>query len=262
MKRKVILLTLILSLIAVPAFAVAITYKLTPTPYPVLVNGDKLNSNLPIMTYKANGGDNTYVPLRAVLDMMGAKTVWDGKVNITTGADPAKVAEGVVEIYVSKNGRDVEQGSGVLIDYDEILTCSHVVEKGDAYRIIYNDGHTSTAVLRNDKPSEDAAILEPAEKVIKPVKIGDSDEVKLGDKVFVVSSPKEKKNVITSGEVVRPRSTTNSINGFRTSSMTQAGSSGGGVFNVYGGLIGIVSAGDETYSFAVPINDIRKILSN
>lgn len=259
MKRKIILLTLILSLIALPVFAGG-TFTLQQVPYPVLVNGSQINSNLPILTYKTNGGDNTYVPLRAVLDLMEAKTTWDGKkVNVQVGADPAKVANSVVMVYVVKNGKRVSQGSGVLIDYDEILTVSHLADSGTGYEIIYNDGNKSTATLKDDAPEIDAAILEPTRKDVKPVKVGDSEES--FNKLFVISSPKQKRNVILNGEYLRS-SIINSINGFLTTAITETGSSGGGVFNINGELVGMVQSGDGYDSFAVPINKIRKKFAN
>lgn len=262
---KKITLTLILLLICIPVFAGVITYKLYSVSYPVLVDGQALQSNLPIMTYQANGGDNTYVPLKAVLNMMGAKTIWNGKaVNITTSqADPSIVANSVVEIFVSKNGKDVGQGSGVIIGYDEIVTNSHVTEVGTSYRIIYNDGSTTQATLVKNNDDKDISILKPTNKTVKPVKLGDSDEINIGQKIFTVSSPKQKRNVITQGKVLRYEDY-NFTYGIMVLVDINNGSSGGGVFNTNGELIGIVEAGgtNEGEAFIVLVNDIRRLLAN
>ncbi|MGE5328012.1 MAG: S1C family serine protease [Deltaproteobacteria bacterium] len=258
MKRKTLLLTILTLLICVPVFAGTIIYKLYPASYPILVDGEQLRSSLPVMSYQANGGANTYVPLRAVLDMMGANTVWNGKAVDITQVDTAKVADSVVEIYACKGNNQIAQGSGVIIDYDEIMTNSHVAKLGDSYRIIYNDGTTTTASLIKDKPSEDIAVLEPIRKDVKPCKIGDSDEVKVGDKVFCISSPKGKKNVILQGKTTYLKEC-NGYYGIWTSIGVIYGGSGGGLFNARGELIGITEAGDKEQSFAIPINDARKV---
>lgn len=254
---KKILLTLIFLLIVSPVSA-SVMYSLSPVSYQVLVNGSKLNSELPILTYKTTG-DNTYVPLKAVLDLTGAKTTWDGeKVNISIGPDPAKVADSVVMIYVSKDGKKVGYGSGVLLDYDEIVTSSHVISKGDAYEIIYNFDGKTMATVKKDSPESDVAILEPVEKKRKSVKIGDSDEVMVGDEVFTISSPKENMNIVTKGRVSRIIK-----EGMIVTATGDFGSSGGGLFLVRNGeLIGVI---DSTHNknkqiLALPINQARKAL--
>ncbi len=259
--KRIITLILITLLIAVPVFAGTVIYKLTQAQYPVLVDGQAIKSNLPVMTYRTAQGDNTYVPMRVVLEMMGAKVLWNGSANITTPqADPTKVANSVVEIYVSKNGMDVKQGSGVIIGYDEIVTCSHVADKGDSYRIIYNDGTTTTAKLVKDNPAVDIAVLDPVKEDVKPTKIGDSDEVKVGDKVFVISSPDEKRNVVSEGKVL-------SIDdkSIYVTATGNNGSSGGGLFLAKNGeIVGMVDSGNDItkYCDAIPINDVRKAMSN
>jgi S1-C subfamily serine protease len=265
-KRKIILLTFVCLLIALPAFAETVYFKLYPATYPILVDGTKLTSNLPIMNFSGS----TYVPLRAVLEMMGARTTWDGKkVDILFGQPPETVAYSVAMIYALKDGKRVSQGSGVILDYDEILTASHVVDNADSYEIIYNFGGSTTAKLKKDMPEVDAAILEPVDKNRKSVKIGDSDEVAPGKKIFVISSPKGKFNTILKGDVINSntgwviyKNSSHKLNGFQTTVNTDSGSSGGGVFNVNGELIGIISAGDEESSFVIPINGIRKAMIN
>jgi S1-C subfamily serine protease len=260
--KRILLILLIAFLICVPVLAGTMIYNLNPVPYTVSVDGQALKSGLPIMTYPSSQGDNTYVPLRAVLELTGANVQYKiGRVDIVTPqADPEKVANSVVEIYVSKNGKDVEQGSGVIIGYDQIVTCSHVADKGDSYRIIYNDGTTTTAKLVKDNPATDIAVLDPVKEDVKPVKIGDSDEIKVGDKVFVVSSPKEKKNVVTEGKVLYLQTLKGNTH-IMTNAKSEVGSSGGGLFNSNGELIGIVAQGTSEIDFSgsVLINDVRKV---
>lgn len=266
MKRIISTIT-ILILLCIPVSAGELVYKLTPAEYPIYVNGQLLHSSIPPLKYTTNQGDTTMLPLRAVLETMGAVVDWgNNSVYITTPdpeviikesrADPKKIANSVVQIYVGKNGRDVVQGSGVIIGYDEIVTCSHVANRGDSYRIIYNDGTTTTAKLVKDNPAYDIAILYPAREDVKPVKIGDSDEVDMGDSVFVVSSPNGEKNAITQGKVLLINES------IVSSAKVDEGSSGSGMFSAKTGeLIGIIRTNnkDSKYGGAAPINDVRKV---
>ncbi len=98
-------------------------------------------------------------------------------------------------VYAGKDGKYISQGSGVLTDYGEVLTAHHVVdEECDTFLIVYDDsvkGHP--CALADTAPSADAAVLTPADKTVKPVPVGDSDTVKAGDTVWIVSSRRGKR---------------------------------------------------------------------
>ncbi|MPN17182.1 putative serine protease HtrA [bioreactor metagenome] len=165
-------------------------------------------------------------------------------------------------VKISNDGVNFGNGSGVLIDYDEILTCYHVVNGYSYFKINYNSRDKDvTCSVQDTAPSHDAAVLTPPDKNVKPVKIGDSDEVKVGDKVYVISCPEGEKNVVTEGEVLKTNSFINFRIGFEISPITKGGSSGGACFNAKGELIGIVQSGDDVSTFIVPINSIRQALA-
>lgn len=255
--RKLLTVLLICLFIPISVTAAGNSYTLVQAPYPVMVNGQALKSI--IMNYDGN----TMVPLKAVLDMMGATTKWTGSsVDIQT-VDVEKLKESCVEIYVSKNGADVEQGSGVLIGYNQILSSNHVTDKGNGYRAIYNSSDELKCSLKYSNASLDISILEPENKNVKPCKIGDSDEVKVGDVVILVSSPKEKKNVVEYG-TIKAFPNIDGINYIQIMSYADYGSSGGAIYNIKGELIGILEIGsdDKKSVGALPINIIRKSLSN
>lgn len=109
----------------------------------------------------------------------------------------------------------------------------------------------------------DASILSSPNKDVKPVTIGDSDDVKIGDKVILISTPKGAKNTISIGNV-KGYADNQGIHGIVVSNDADYGSSGGALFNDKGELIGIIMAGDSNLkvSFIIPINDVRKALSN
>lgn len=259
MKR---ILILILVLVLIPTISLAGSGIMVEQSTDTLSLNGTLSSQVML---KHNGAN--YVPLRFVSEALGAAVGYDkGNVSIDTVNTPKvdieRLKESCVMVYVSKNGRDVEQGSGVLIGWNQILSVNHITNKGDTYRVLYNGTSSSVASLKASNTSFDMAMLEPTNKNVKPCKIGDSDELKIGDPVILVSSPKEEKNVVSTG-VVEGFDNTFGFKGIVTSSSANNGSSGGPCFNSSGELIGVLKAGNEyNQSLIISINDIRKALAD
>ena len=221
----------------------------TVASYPVSVNGETLN----VTVLNQNG--STFLPLKAVGQALGADVTWTGKsVEIST-VDLDRLKEACVEV-LAQNPRDGMQGSGVYIDYDEILTANHVVTGMDRFTV---NGYIDLS-LEDSNKDVDAAVLETPHKA-KPVKIGDSDEVKIGDKVIIIAAPQDKEDTVEFATVTGfdPR-------GFVVMATMGAGASGGAVFDINGCLIGIIITADGTAehvrvkNLVSPINDIREAL--
>lgn len=242
MKKLLIALALILSIGTVSAG----TYSIVTANYPILVNGQKVA----VQPYNLNG--TTLLPIRQVSDALGVPINWNNStrtVEINT-VDVDRLKEACVMIF-AENLTQGSQGSAVCWDYGEYLTAYHIVDNGQT-NIRTSDNATLTVGETND--TMDIATLAAADNVT-PVKIGDSDEVKVGDKVIVVSSPNGKSDTVTYATVQTP-----SENNIVIWADIAVGSSGGGVFNLNGELIGVVVSGsgfDKSF-LVIPINDIRK----
>lgn len=167
-------------------------------------------------------------------------------------------------------------GTGFIISEDGyILTNNHVVE--DAY----DDGGTVTVMLHDgsEYPAEivgvasgdtDVAVLKIEATGLKPVTFGDSDEMLVGEDIYVVGNPLgELTYTMTAGIVsaldraVAFDSSTK-ISMFQLDAAVNSGNSGGPVYNACGEVIGVVTAkygsyGVEGLGFAIPINDAVKI---
>jgi len=237
---------LILLLIIFPITVYGASFTLAT--YPINVNGQKIA----VQPYNSNGV--TYLPLRAISEAIGVPITWDNinrKVDITT-LDTKKLAESCVMVYAT-DGKVRSQGSGVYTDYGEILTANHVVE---GYPTITTSQGSNLTVQESNK-TLDATVLDSAES-IKPVKIGDSDEVQLNEKVVFISSPKATINTTTWGTVIRLDNMNDDSIAVKV--ILNTGSSGGACFNLKGELIGIADAGENGIFFITPINDIRKAL--
>jgi S1-C subfamily serine protease len=242
MKRLLILL-----FVALPITVYGATYTLVSANYPINVNGIK-QAVTPL-----NYNGTTYLPLRAISEAVGVPITWNNvtrSVEITT-LDLDRLKESTVMIYAD-DGKTQVQGSAVAIDYDQYLTAYHVVDEN---RSNVKTSDKAQLTIDDFDSAIDIATLNSSAKV-KPVKIGDSDEVKVGDKVVVISAPNYKEDTVTYATV---KKLTNEI---VITAISNGGSSGGAVFNMNGELIGILIAGDDGLSetYITTINDIREKL--
>lgn len=242
---------LIALLVAIPVTAYGATYTLTTTDITLNVNGTQV-SCMPLIL---NG--STYLPLRTVAETVGAQVNYTNstrKIDINT-LDTAELAKSCVMLQVSGG-----QGSGVYIDYGEILTCDHVTRNMTSYKT--SDGLKLSYGKGNQ--TLDAGTLTTTNTSVKPVKIGDSDELKINDKVVFITSPGGNKNTVTYGTILEDCTPGKTI--LKVWADIYSGSSGGAVFNMKGELVGIIARGPDTATTTdkraamIPINEIRKQL--
>ena len=162
---------------------------------------------------------------------------------------------------------DLGSGSGIIIGDGIIVTNSHVISNSNRLGIIYHntqledEQRTSTVFL--DDPERDIAFVKSPDPAYAPVKLGDSDALKLGQSVVTIGSPSGLLNSVSTGIVSGFRE----INGYKYLQMTAAispGNSGGGLFNMDGELVGITVAkivDGENLNLAIPINDVKPYLT-
>lgn len=164
----------------------------------------------------------------------------------------------------------VSEGTGCIITKDgQILTGWHVVEGAKSIDITTSNGQTYKAKLiakMTDK--KDLAILkiEPKEELIT-VSFGDSEEVKVGQKVLTIGNPFGFSNTLTQGIISRIDYVKNR---FQTDAAINPGCSGGPVLNSTGEVIGISQSiynPDHNISnigigFAIPSNEAVKFIAS
>ncbi len=159
-------------------------------------------------------------------------------------------------------------GSGVILTADGyIITCYHVI--GNVPRIIVrlNNGEEYEASLVGQDVDNDIAIIKIKATSLSPVVIGNSSLMVVGDTVVAIGNPLgELGGTVTSGILsALDRKITidgTSMNLMQTNAAVNPGNSGGGLFNAYGELIGIVNAKTsgnsiEGIGFAIPIDTIK-----
>jgi serine protease Do len=166
-------------------------------------------------------------------------------------------------------------GSGFVISDDGyILTNAHVVESATSVKVIFENGEVYKASIVGKETENDIAVLKvESDKPFKSVILGNSDKMVVGEDVVTIGNPLgELTFSLTKGVVsalnreIRVDNFT-AINMFQVDCAVNAGNSGGPVFNMYGEVIGIVSAkyASETIEglgFCIPTNDIVTIVSD
>ena len=172
------------------------------------------------------------------------------------------------------NNVSVGYGSGVVISPDGyIVTNNHVVEGASKIEVTFNDKHKRTATIIGNDPSTDLALIKVDAKDLEYLTFADSDQVRVGEWVLAVGNPFNLTSTVTAGIVSAKARNINilgdgsTIESFiQTDAAVNPGNSGGALVDKAGNLVGINTAiisqtGSYTgYSFAVPVNIVKKIV--
>jgi len=160
-------------------------------------------------------------------------------------------------------------GTGCIINENGvILTGSHVVAETKELEVTTYDGKVYKAkVLASMGKNKDLALvkIEPKEK-LKTVKLGDSDELKIGQRVLTIGNPFGFSGTLTQGIISRIDYAKGRI---QTDAAINPGCSGGPLVNTAGEVIGInqsIYNPDNNISnigigFAIPINDAKRFIA-
>lgn len=203
--------------------------------------------------------------------------VKDGQ-KMSVAETAAAVKDSVVEIVLSASSRGqsitIGAGSGVIISADGyIVTNHHVVENASKITVRLTDKTEYEAALVGSDEVADIAVIKikPAEGVKLTVAVlGDSDKLVVGEKVIAIGNPLgELGGTVTDGIVsALDREVLvdgQKMNLLQTNAAINEGNSGGGLFNLYGELVGVVDAksfgtGIEGLGFVIPINDAKAVI--
>jgi len=172
---------------------------------------------------------------------------------------------------IPREYRQRSLGSGFVIDKDGfILTNNHVVEKTDEIKVVLSNDKTYDAeVVGKDSKTDLALIKIDADAPLKPLPLGDSDALKVGDWVVAIGNPFGLEHTVTAGIVsakYRRIGTDSYANFIQTDASINPGNSGGPLLNTRGEVVGINSAiysqsgGSIGIGFAVPVNLAKDLL--
>jgi len=158
-------------------------------------------------------------------------------------------------------------GSGVIISNDGyIITNNHVVQNADSIFVRTYDERRYTAKVIGTDPKTDIAVLKIDADKLKPISVGDSDDLQVGEIVLAVGSPMSENlaYTVTQGIVSAKGRSNVGLADYEDFIQTDAainpGNSGGPLVNLDGKLVGINTAiasntgGFLGIGFAVPVN--------
>ena len=194
-----------------------------------------------------------------------------------------RAAPGVVQITSTSgsNGSGLSQqalGSGFVLDKaGHIVTNYHVVQGAYQIRVSFSNRDTVQAQLVGTDPSTDLAVLrvETSASGLKPLPLGDSDRVEVGDQVVAIGNPFGLDRTATAGIVSALQRLITAPNQFTIDHVIQTdapinhGNSGGPLLNARGQVIGVntkietggVSSGNVGIGFAVPSNTVKDVVA-
>jgi S1-C subfamily serine protease len=138
-------------------------------------------------------------------------------------------------------------GSGIILNAEgAIVTNHHVVVTAENIVVTVEEGLHFKAKVMGTAPEQDLALLriDPGKHRLKPIVIGDSSRVQVGEKVLAVGNPFGLGRTLTTGTVSMVgrdiRSEGHILRGLiQTDASINPGNSGGGLVNSQGELIGI-----------------------
>ncbi len=190
----------------------------------------------------------------------------------------AAVIPSIVTVEVgSTSGTTFTQagsGSGVVLDkIGHIITNHHVVEVGDAARVVLSDGRVYEAELVGSDPLTDLAVLRIPTIDLVPIALGSSDDLVVGSPAIAIGSPLGLEGgpslsvgvVSALGREVQTGPDTILYGMIQTDAPITSGSSGGSLVDETGALIGITTAvgvsniGVEGIGFATPVEIVERI---
>ena len=215
-------------------------------------------------------------------------TVQVKKVDGQTKMDPATVYASVVNSAVSINcsatstnifGQQTQtasSGSGFIITEDGyVVTNYHVVSGASSVQVTLYNGDTYDATVIGGDSDYDVAVLKINAAGLTPVTLGNSADVNVGDSVLAIGNPLGELTFSMSGGYVSSCNRAINVDGtpfnmIQVDCSINPGNSGGPLVNLYGEVVGIVSAKYSSYSsttveglgFAIPISDVRSIITD
>ncbi|MBN1780127.1 Do family serine endopeptidase [bacterium] len=175
-------------------------------------------------------------------------------------------------------------GSGVLVSGDGyILTNHHVIKDADDIKVTLYDKRSFDAELVGTDALTEIAVVKIKGKDLPAARLGDSDDLEIGEWVLAVGNPLNLTSTVTAGIVSAMSRKINIIgdddadrdggsfaieNFIQTDAAINPGNSGGALVNLKAEVIGINTAiatrtgGYQGYGFAVPINLARKVMND
>ena len=234
---------------------------------------------------------NIYVSSREPVEVTPVAV--DGKTEMSYTELYATNVNSCVSINVSETtnifGQQAQvmasSGSGFIISKDGYIVTNYHVIAGSGtsgvstdVKVTLYDGTTYDAeVIGGDEDFDIAVLKISADQELTPVVIGSSDELQVGDDIAVIGNPLGELTFSMSEGIVSTTDRLINVDGtpfnmIQITAAVNSGNSGGPLFNMYGEVVGIVSAklsssssskaSVEGLGFAIPMDDVQSMITD
>lgn len=234
---------------------------------------------------------NIYVSNREPVEVTPVAV--DGKTKMSYTELYASNVNSCVSINVSETtnifGQQAQvmasSGSGFIISKDGYIVTNHHVIAGSGtsgvstdVAVTLYDGTTYQAeVIGSDEEFDIAVLKISADQELTPVVIGSSDDLQVGDDIAVIGNPLGELTFSMSEGIVSTTDRLINVDGtpfnmIQITAAVNSGNSGGPLFNMYGEVVGIVSAklsssssseaSVEGLGFAIPMDDVQSMITD
>lgn len=179
--------------------------------------------------------------------------------------------------YFSRNIMEIPRGSGSGFVWDKeghIVTNWHVIEGAKKITVSFVGGETYEASLVGEAKSKDLALLKLDEKVedLKPLKLGSSEQLKVGQSTIAIGNPFGMDHTLTTGVVsalgreIESPGNVKIRDVIQTDAAINPGNSGGPLLDSSGRLIGVNTAiispsgGYSGIGFSIPVDALKWVI--
>jgi serine protease Do len=174
-----------------------------------------------------------------------------------------KVSPSVWVVQTSDaQGRPVGRGSAVVTAPGRLVTNCHVLAKSNSF-VVKRDNVSYGATLEFPDPERDLCQIKVANFTAPPVELADIGKLRVGAKVYAIGNPRGLEVTLSDGLISGLRKTDkDELEMVQTTAPISPGSSGGGLFDAEGRLVGITTAllrDSQNLNFAVPANWIVEL---
>jgi len=188
-----------------------------------------------------------------------ASTAWSNSATLVF----ERVSPSVVVVFAhDQAGKAISQGSGVVVEPEVVVTNCHVLEKGVTYAIAHQ-GRRHPARLRHANWERDVCSLSVPALAAPAVALGSTHNLKVGQQVYAVGAPRGLELTLSEGIISSLRDIGVGSPYLQITAPISPGSSGGGLFDEEGQLIGLPTlylAEGQQLNFALPVEFVQQLL--
>jgi len=179
---------------------------------------------------------------------------------LTPGQVFDKVKDSVVVVKIlDAQGKVKGQGSGVILPSGKVATNCHVVKEGASYQVGRGKQLVSATLYAEDG-DKDICLLDAKGIEGNPAQLGKAVGLKVGDTVYAIGAPQGLELSLSDGIVAQLRGGPPPL--IQTTAAVSPGSSGGGLFDGEGRLVGLTTfylEGGQGLNFAMPVEWIGEV---